>query len=131
MATVMKNTKSIVKHSVNIPLELGAISLELVADTTSFVARNIREVVPVTKQLGSITGKFVYGMVNADEKDLNKLEKEYDSLTFRGALEKLENRSISGGQGIMALLDDEEDNALTDEQLMKMSRKDIIAHFRK
>ena len=63
--SISNNLKTIVKLSVNLPLELTGASVELLADIASLSSTTIKEVVPTVKDVGNATGTFELGMFNS------------------------------------------------------------------
>jgi len=52
--------------STNLPLELTAASVELLADASTPGSTFITEVVPTAKDVGKATGTFVLGVFNSE-----------------------------------------------------------------
>jgi len=60
------NLKTIIKQSVNLPLELTEASVGLLADVATLDSTCIKEVIPTAKDVVKATGTFVLGIFNSD-----------------------------------------------------------------
>jgi hypothetical protein len=79
--SISTNLKTIVKQSTNLPLELTAASVELLADAATLCSAFITEVVPTAKDVGKVTGTFVLGAFNSGLTD-DELKAKASTLTF-------------------------------------------------
>jgi hypothetical protein len=79
--SISTNLKTIIKQSTNLPLELTAASVELLADVATLGSAFITEVVPTTKDVGRATGTFVLGVFNSALSE-EELKAKASTLTF-------------------------------------------------
>ena len=64
--TIGANIRTIVRESINLPLDLGAALITVAADTMGITTAAIRGTVPTVKQLGTASGNFAMGAANSD-----------------------------------------------------------------
>jgi hypothetical protein len=104
--SIAKDSKTIVRNSVALPLTAAATTLEVASDVSDLALSTVRGAIPTTKRLGSIVGMFVTGMFNSelDEQEAKKLYKE---TTLETVFTKIEEASLKAGQDLVKAWDDE------------------------
>ena len=104
--SIAKDTKTIARNSVAIPLTAAATTLEVASDVSDLALSTVRGAIPTTKRLGSIVGMFVAGMFNSelDEQEAKKLYKE---TTLETVFTRIEEASLKAGQDLVKAWDDE------------------------
>ena len=104
--SISTNLKTIVKQSTNLPLELTAASVELLADVGTLGGAFITEVVPTTKDVGRATGIFVLGVFNSELTD-DELKAKASTLTWASIRASMVAGAGKAGQGLVKAWDDE------------------------
>ena len=104
--SISTNLKTIVKQSTNLPLELTAASVELLADVATLGSAFITEVVATTKDVGKDTGTFVLGVFNSELTD-EQLKAKASTLTFASIRASIVAGANKAGQGLVKVWDDE------------------------
>ena len=104
--SISTNLKTIVKQSTNLPLELTAASVELLADVATLGSGFITGVVPTAKDVGKATGTFVLGVFNSELTD-EQLKAKASTLTFASIRASLVAGAGRAGQGLVKAWDDE------------------------
>jgi hypothetical protein len=104
--SITTNLKTIVKQSTNLPLELTAASVELLADVATLGSAFITEVVPTTKDVGRATGIFVLGVFNSELTD-DQLKAKASTLSFASIRASMVAGAGKAGQGLVKAWDDE------------------------
>mgnify|MGYP001268208809 CR=1 FL=1 len=104
--SISTNLKTIVKQSTNLPLELTAASVELLADVATLGSGFITGVVPTAKDVGKATGTFVLGVFNSELTD-EQLKAKASTLTFASIRASLVAGAGKAGQGLVKAWDDE------------------------
>ena len=104
--SIAKDSKTIVRNTVALPLTAAATTLEVASDVSNLALGTVRGAIPTTKRLGSIVGMFVTGMFNSemDEQEVRKLYKE---TTLETVFAKIEAASLRTGQNLVKAWDDE------------------------
>jgi len=104
--SIVKDSKTIVRNTVALPLTAAATTLEVASDVSNLALSTVRGAIPTTKRLGSIVGMFVTGMFNSelDEQEAKKLYKE---TTLETVFTKIEEASLKAGQDLVKAWDDE------------------------
>ena len=92
--------------STNLPLELTAASVELLADASTLVSAFITEVVPTAKDVDKATGAFVLGVFNSELTD-EQLKAKASTLTFASIRTSIVAGASKAGQGSVKAWDDE------------------------
>jgi len=95
--SIKTNLKSITKNTVSIPVEAAALSIELAADAANLSMATLRGTVPATKQVGTIFGKFITGMLNSD-KSIEEVETIFKETTLSTVMNNVEKAAIKAGQ---------------------------------
>jgi hypothetical protein len=93
-------------QSTNLPLELTAASVELLADVATLGSAFITEVVPTTKDVGRATGTFVLGVFNSALSE-EELKAKASTLTFASIRASMVAGAGKAGQGLVKAWDDE------------------------
>jgi hypothetical protein len=104
--SITTNLKTIVKQSTNLPLELTAASVELLADVATLGSAFITEVVPTPKDVGRATGIFVLGVFNSELTD-DQLKAKASTLSFASIRASMVAGAGKAGQGLVKAWDDE------------------------
>jgi hypothetical protein len=104
--SITTNLKTIVKQSTNLPLELTAASVELLADVATLGSTCIREVIPTAKDVGKVTGAFVLGAFNSELTD-DELKAKASTLTWASIRASVVAGAGKAGQGLVKAWDDE------------------------
>ena len=107
--------KTIVKHSTNLPLELTAASVELLADVATLGSGFITGVVPTAKDVGKATGTFVLGVFNSELTD-EQLKAKASTLTFASIRASVVAGAGKAGQGLVKAWDDDEVTSNSDNE---------------
>ena len=114
--SIAKDSKTIVRNSVALPLTAAATTLEVASDVSDLALSTVRGAIPTTKRLGSIVGMFVTGMFNADMEE-QEVRKLYQETTLETVFAKIEEASLKAGQDLVKAWDEDEDTkATTDKQ---------------
>ena len=92
--------------STNLPLELTAASVELLADASTLGSAFITEVIPTAKDVGKATGTFVLGLFNSELTD-EQLKAKASTLTFASIRASIVAGAGKAGQGLVKAWDDE------------------------
>jgi hypothetical protein len=100
------NVRTIIKQSVNLPLELTEASVGLLADVATLGSTLITEVVPTAKDVGKATGTFVLGIFNSELTD-EELRAKASTLTFSSIRASIVAGAGQAGQGLVKAWDDE------------------------
>jgi len=95
--SIGSNIKNIVRSSISIPVELVAVTVQVVSDTTNVASDAISGVVPTTKQFGTITGHFLMGAVNSKLSEA-ELKAKTEGLTFNSFMSNAVEGSGGAGQ---------------------------------
>ena len=109
------NLKTIVKQSTNLPLQLTAASVELLADVATLGSGFITEVVPTAKDVGKATGTFVLGVFNSELTD-EQLKAKASALTFSSIRASIVAGAGKAGQGLVKAWDDDETTSNSDKK---------------
>ena len=104
--SISTNLKTIVKQSVNLPLELTEASVGLLADVATLGSTCIKEVIPTAKDVGMATGTFVLGVFNSELTD-EQLKAKASTLTFASIRASVVAGAGKAGQGLVKAWDDE------------------------
>ena len=96
------NLKTITKQSVNLPLELTAASVELLAEVATLGSAFIT----TAKDVGKATGTFVLGVFNSELTD-EQLKAKASTLTFASIRASIVAVAGKAGQGLVKAWDDE------------------------
>ena len=104
--SISTNLKTIVKQSTNLPLELTAASVELLADASTLCSAFITEVVPTAKDVGRATGIFVLGVFNSELTD-DQLKAKAATLSFASIRASIVAGAGKAGQCLVKAWDDE------------------------
>ena len=96
-ASIGSNIKSIIKTSINIPLELLSVTVEVVNDATQLTSASIRTVVPTAKALTSATTNFVVGAANSELSE-DELKEKVQGITAESLIQAIEDKSGKAGQ---------------------------------
>jgi hypothetical protein len=104
--SIAKDSKTIVRNTVALPLTAAATTLEVASDVSDLALSTVRGAIPTTKRLGSIVGMFVTGMFNSelDEREAKKL---YNETSLETVFAKIEEASLKAGQDLVRAWDDE------------------------
>ena len=113
--SISTNLKTIVKQSTNLPLELTAASVELLADVATLGSTCIKEVIPTAKDVGKVTGTFMVGMFNSDLTD-EQLKAKASTLTFASIRASIVAGAGKAGQGLVKALNEDETTSDSDKQ---------------
>jgi uncharacterized protein YrrD len=104
--SIAKDSKTIARNSVALPLTAAATTLEVASDVSGIALGTVRGAIPTTKRLGSIVGMFVTGMFNSDL-DEQEAKKLYKETTLETVFTKIEEASLKAGQDLVKAWDDE------------------------
>jgi hypothetical protein len=104
--SISTNLKTITKQSVNLPLELTAASVELLADVATLGSSCIKEVIPTAKDVGKATGTFVLGVFNSELSE-DELKAKASTLTWASIRASVVAGAGKAGQGLVKAWDDE------------------------
>ena len=106
--SIKKSTKTIVKTSVALPLEVGATALEVAAEASQLVLNAVRGLMPAAKAIGRSTVMLGYGLVYSDESK-EQVQKRVGRASLLSMLESLEAGAIKTGQSLAKGWDDDEE----------------------
>jgi len=112
--SISTNLKTIVKQSVNLPLELTEASVGLLADVATLGSTLITEVVPTAKDVGKATGTFVLGIFNSELTD-EELHAKASTLTFASIRATVVAGAGKAGQGLVKAWEDDEATSNSDK----------------
>ena len=104
--SISTNLKTIVKQSTNLPLELTAASVELLADVATLGSGFITGVVPTAKDVGKATGTFLLGVFNSELTD-EELNTKASTLSFASIRASMVAGAGRAGQELVKAWDDE------------------------
>jgi hypothetical protein len=104
--SITTNLKTITKQSVNLPLELTAASVELLADVATLGSSCIKEVIPTAKDVGKATGTFMLGVFNSALSE-EELKAKASTLTWASIRASVVAGAGKAGQGLVTVWDDE------------------------
>ena len=104
--SITTNLKTIVKQSTNLPLQLTAASVELIADEATLGSSCIKEVIPTAKDVRRATGIFVLGVLNSELTD-DQLKAKAATLSFASIRASIVAGAGKAGQGLVKAWDDE------------------------
>ena len=113
--SISTNLKTIVKQSVNLPLELTEASVGLLADVATLGSTCIKEVIPTAKDVGKATGTFVLGVFNSDLTE-DQLSAKASTLTFASIRATVVAGAGKAGQGLVKAWDDDETTPNSDKE---------------
>ena len=113
--SIKKSTKSIVKTSVALPLEVGATALEVTAEASQFVLNAVRGLMPAAKAIGRSTVMLGYGMAYSDESE-EQVQKRVGRASLLSMLESMEAGAIKSGQSLAKDWDENEETITTAEK---------------
>ena len=100
------NVRTIIKQSVNLPLEITGASVELLADVATLGSTCIKEVMPTATDVCKATGTFVLGVFNSELTD-EELHAKASTLTFASIRASVVSGAGRAGQGLVKAWDDE------------------------
>ena len=95
--SIGSNLKTIVRSSISIPVELVAVTIQVVADATNVTSDAISGTVPTVKQLGTISGHFVMGAVNSELSE-KELKEKTAGVSFGSLMDNMQAGSGGAGQ---------------------------------
>ncbi len=95
--SIGSNIKTIARQSINIPLQLTAVTVEVVSDAADLTSGAIGGIMPTTKSLLKSTGHFVIGAVNSELSEAELLKKT-EAMTVNQILSDMETGSGKAGQ---------------------------------
>ena len=116
--SISTNLKTITKQGVNLPLELTAASVELLADVATLSSTFITEVVPTAKDVGRATGIFVLGVFNSELTD-DQLQAKASTLSFASIRASVVAGAGKAGQGLVKAWDEDETTSDSDKDGQK------------
>jgi hypothetical protein len=103
--SIGSNIKTIIKQSINIPLELITVSVEVVSDAANLASSAISNTVPTVNAVAEATTRFAVGAANP-ELGNKELDAKTADLSFEGVLQGIVDKSGKAGQSTSnALLD--------------------------
>lgn len=121
-ASIKTSTKTIVKTSVALPLEVGATALEVTAEASQFVLNVVRGFMPATKAIGRSTIMLGYGMAYSDESE-EQVKERVGRASILSVLEGIEAGAIKTGQAFTKDWTDEEVTITKSEKIGGESSK--------
>ena len=101
--------------STNLPLELTAASVELLADASTLGSAFITEVIPTAKDVGKATGTFVLGLFNSELTD-EQLKAKASTLTFASIRASIVAGAGKAGQGLVTVWNEDEATSNSDKE---------------
>ena len=101
--------------STNLPLELTAASVELLADASTLSSSFITEVVPTAKDVGKATGTCVLGVFNSELTD-EQVKAKASTLTFASIRTSIVAGAGKVGQGLATVWNEDEAASNSDKQ---------------
>jgi hypothetical protein len=101
--------------STNLPLELTAASVELLADASTLGSSFITEVIPTAKDVGKATAMFVLGAFNSELTD-EQLKSKASTLTFASIRASIVAGAGKAGQGLVTVWNEDEATSNSDKQ---------------
>jgi len=104
--SIAKDSKTIVRNTVALPLTAAATTLAVASDVSDLALGAVRGAIPTTKRLGSIVGMFVTGMFNSEMEE-QEAKKLYKETTLETVFTKIEEASLKAGQDLVKAWDDE------------------------
>ena len=110
--SIKKSTKTIVKTSVALPLEVGATALEVTAEASQFVLNAVRGLMPATKAIGRSTVMLGYGMAYSDESE-EQVQERVGRASLLSMFESMEAGAIKTGQSFAKDWVEDEETATT------------------
>jgi hypothetical protein len=116
--SISTNLKTITKQSVNLPLELTAASVELLADVATLGSSCIKEVIPTAKDLGKATGTFVLGVFNSELSE-EELKAKASTLTWASIRASVVAGAGKAGQGLVTVWNEDEATSDSDKDGQK------------
>ena len=113
--SIVKDSKTIVRNTVALPLTAAATTLEVASDISDLALGTVRGAIPTTKRLGSIVGMFVTGMFNSEmaERDAKKL---FSEASIDTVLTRIEAASLRAGQDLVNAFNENEESITTTEK---------------
>jgi len=113
--SIAKDSKTIARNSIAIPLTAAATTLEVASDVSDLALSTVRGAIPTTKRLGNILGMFVTGMFNSElvEQEAKKL---YQETTLESVFARIEKASLKAGQEMVNMWDEAEDTKTTSDK---------------
>jgi hypothetical protein len=116
--SISTNLKTITKQSVNLPLELTAASVELLADVATLGSSCIKEVIPTAKDLGKATGTFVLGVFNSELSE-EELKAKASTLSFASIRASVVAGAGKAGQSLVTAWNEDETTSDSDKDGQK------------
>jgi hypothetical protein len=116
--SITTNLKTIVKQSTNLPLELTAASVELLADVATLGSSCIKEVIPTAKDVGKATGTFVLGVFNSELSE-DELKAKASTLTWASIRASVVAGAGKAGQGLVTVWNEDEATSDSDKDGQK------------
>ena len=113
--SITTNLKTIVKQSTNLPLELTAASVELLADVATLGSTCIKEVIPTAKDVGKVTGTFVLGVFNSELSE-EELKAKASTLTWASIRASVVAGAGKAGQGLVKAWNEDEATSNSDKE---------------
>jgi len=113
--SIAKDSKTIVRNTVALPLTAVATTLEVASDVSDLALSTVRGAIPTTKRLGSIVGMFVTGMFNSEMEE-QEAKKLYKETTLETVFTKIEEASLKAGQDLVKAWDENEETITTAEK---------------
>ena len=113
--SIAKDSKTIVRNTVALPLTAAATTLEIASDVSDIALGTVRGAIPTTKRLGSIVGMFVTGMFNSEMEE-QEAKKLYKETTLETVFTKIEEASLKAGQDLVKAWDEDEETITTAEK---------------
>jgi len=110
--SIAKDSKTIARNSVAIPLTAAATTLEVASDVSDLALSTVRGAIPTTKRLGSIVGMFVTGMFNSEMEE-QEAKKLYKETTLETVFTKIEEASLKAGQDLVKAWDENDESITT------------------
>jgi hypothetical protein len=91
------NIRSIIKTSINIPLELLSVTAEITNDVVNLTSTSLREVLPTTKAVLSASTNFAVGAANSSLTE-QEVEAKVRDLNFASVRDSMVKSSAKYGQ---------------------------------
>ena len=113
--SIAKDSKTIVRNTVALPLTAAATTLEVASDVSDLALSTVRGAIPTTKRLGSIVGMFFTGMFTPEMEE-QEAKKLYKETTLETVFTKIEEASLKAGQDLVKAWDENEETITTAEK---------------
>ena len=130
MANVLKNLKKIVVNTVSATVELASVTVEVAADSTDVLSQGVRATPSVVKSVMTLPMDASEGYMVANGATQEEAHEQAYKLLNQPVATTITNTSQLLGAGLAALMEEDEDALETTEDLMKLTKKELIARMK-